>query len=128
MLKGMIDPKYAYDISHASPDVTSPKMLPIVKELGKLVEARTKEKFNFDHVLTLQALMVIVQGIEKAQSFDTDKIVAVLEAGNTIDSPYGKGRFAGKEIIGQNRLMYRNIPFSVITKGGNVEFEFLQVK
>ena len=128
MLKDMIDPKYAYDICHASPDVTSPKMLPIVKELRKLVEAETKEKFNFDHVLTLQALMVIVQGIEKAQSFDTDKVVATLETANSIDSPYGKGKFAGKEIVGQNRLMYRNIPFSRITKGGKVEFEFLTVK
>ncbi len=128
MLKDMIEQKYAYDICHASPDVTSPKMLPIVKELRKLIETETKEKFNFDHVLTLQALMVIVQGIEKAQSFDTDKVVAALETANSIDSPYGKGRFAGKEIIGQNRLMYRNIPFSRIAKGGKVEFEFLPVK
>ena len=128
MLKGMIEPKYAYDICHASPDVNSPKMLPIVKDLRKLIEAETKEKFNFDHVMTLQALMIITQGIEKAQSFETDKVLAVLETTSSIDSPYGKGRFAGKEFVGQNRLMYRNIPFSRIMKDGKVEFEFLQVK
>lgn len=128
LLKGMIDPKSAYDICHASPDVNSPKMLPIVKDFRKLVEAQTKEKFNFDHVMTLQALMVITQGIEKAQSFETDKVLATLETASSIDSPYGKGRFAGKEFVGQNRLMHRNIPFSRIMKDGKVEFEFLQVK
>ncbi len=101
MLKGMIEPKYAYDICHASPDVNSPKMLPIVKDLRKLIEAETKEKFNFDHVMTLQALMIITQGIEKAQSFETDKVLAVLETTSSIDSPYGKGRFAGKEFVGR---------------------------
>ena len=128
MLKEMIDPKYAYDICHAIPDVTSPKMLPIVKEFGKLVEKETKEKFNFDHVLTLQALWVIVQGIEKAQSFDTDKVASALETMKNIDTPYGKGSFGGKELIGINRLMVREISFSRIMKGGKVEFELLPFK
>jgi ABC-type branched-subunit amino acid transport system substrate-binding protein len=128
MLNGMIDPKYAYDICHASPDVTSPKMLPIVRDFGKLVEKETKEKFNFDHVLTLQALWVILQGIEKAQSFDTDNVVSALETMENIETPYGKGRFGGQDLIGLNRLMIRDIPFSRIVKGGKVEFEFLSVK
>jgi branched-chain amino acid transport system substrate-binding protein len=128
ILNSMIDPKYAYDICHANPDVTSPKMLPIVRDLGKLVEKETKEKFNFDHVLTLQALWVILQGIEKAQSLDTDKVVNALETRESIETPYGKGRFGGQDLIGINRLMIRTIPFSRIVKGGKVEFEFLPVK
>jgi branched-chain amino acid transport system substrate-binding protein len=128
ILNSMIDPKYAYEICHANPDVTSPKMLPIVKDLGKLVEKQAKEKFNFDHVLTLQALWVILQGIEKAQSLDTDKVVSLLETGESIETPYGKGRFAGKDLIGINRLMIRTIPFSRIVKDGKLEFEFLPVK
>lgn len=128
ILNSMIDPKYAYEICHANPDVTSPKMLPIVRDLGKLVEKEVKEKFNFDHVLTLQALWVILQGIEKAQSLDTEKVVSALETGESIETPYGKGRFSGKDLIGINRLMIRTIPFSRIVKGGKVEFEFLSVK
>jgi branched-chain amino acid transport system substrate-binding protein len=128
ILNSMIDPKNAYEICHANPDVTSPKMLPIVRDLGKLVEKEVKEKFNFDHVLTLQALWVILQGIDKAQSFDTDKVVGALETGESIETPYGKGRFSGKDLIGINRLMIRTIPFSRIVKGGKVEFEFLSVK
>jgi branched-chain amino acid transport system substrate-binding protein len=128
MLNGMIDPKYAYDICHATPDVTSPKMLPIVKDLGKLVEKEVKERFNFDHVLTLQALWVMLQGIEKAQSLDTGKVAEALENMQSIETPYGKGRFGGQELIGMNRLMMRDIPFSRIVKGGKIEFEFLPVK
>ena len=127
ILNMMINPKYAYDICHANPDVTSPKMLPIVKELGKLIETDVKVKFNFDHVLTLQAMWVMIQGIEKAQSFDTEKVAAALETMENIDTPYGKGRFIGKDLIGQNRLMFRQIPFSRIMNG-KVEFEFLPVK
>jgi branched-chain amino acid transport system substrate-binding protein len=128
MLKEMIDPKYAYDICHSIPDVYSSKMLPIVREFQRLVEKEVKEKFNFDHVLTLQSLWVMLQGIEKAQSFDTDKVVSALETMTSIDTPYGKGRFGGKELIGINRLMIRDITFSRIMKGGKVEFEFLSAK
>lgn len=128
MLKEMIDPKYAYDICHAIPDVWSPKMLPIVREYGKLVERETKEKLNFDHVLTLQALWVIAQGIQKAQSFDTDKVASALETMKTVETPYGKGRFGGKELVGANRLMLRDVAFSRIMKGGKVEYELLPFK
>lgn len=127
MLNGMINPKYAYDIAHGAPDVTSPKMLPIVKDLGKLIAAEINEKFNFDHVLTLQAMWIMIQGIEKAQSFDTDKVMVALETMENIDTPYGKGRFMGQDLIGQNRLMFRQIPFSRIMNS-EVEFEFLPVK
>jgi ABC-type branched-subunit amino acid transport system substrate-binding protein len=123
----MIDPKYAYDICQAIPDVYSPKMLPIVGEFRKLLEKEVKEKFNFDHVLTLQALWVMLQGIEKAQSFDTDKVVSALETMTSIDTPYGKGKFGGKELIGINRLMLRDITFSRIMKD-KIEFEFLPFK
>ncbi len=128
MLQGMLDPKYAYDVCHAMPDVASPKNLPIVKEYGKVVEMETKEKVNFDHVLTLQALWVIVQGMEQAQSFDTDKVAAALESMKSIETPYGKGRFGGKELTGNNRLMVKEVPFTRMLKGGKIEYELLPVK
>jgi ABC-type branched-subunit amino acid transport system substrate-binding protein len=128
ILNMMIDPRNAYDICHASPDVTSPKMLPIIKELGKLIETELKTKFNFDHALALQAMWVMAQGIEKAQSFDTDKVAVALEGMESIETPYGKGRFIGQDLIGQNRLMFRQIPFSRIVKGGKVDFGFLPIQ
>ena len=124
----VLNPQYAYDICHANPDVTSPKMLPIVHEFGKVIEKETREKFSFDHLLTLRAVWTLMQGIEKAQSFDTDKVVEALENMSSVETPYGPGRFGGQDVIGIKRLMIGNIPFSRITKGGKVEFEFLSVK
>ncbi len=128
LLQGMIDPKYAYDICHCIPDVHSPKMLPIMKDFRKLIEAETKEKLDFDHGLAFQALSVIVQGIQMAQSFDTDKVAKALESAKSLSLPYGTGRFGGKELIEINRLFIRDqVPFSRIMKG-KVEFEFLPAK
>ncbi len=129
LLKGMIDPKYAYDICHCIPDVQSPKMLPIMKDFRKLVEAQTKEQLDFDHGLALQSLSVILQGIEKAQSFETDKVASALETAKSLSLPYGTGHFGGKELVEMNRLFIRDqVPFSRIMKGGKVEFEFLPAK
>ena len=125
-LVSVLDPKYATDIYHANPDVSSPQMLPIVQDFGKLVEKDTTDLFDFDHVLTLQALWVILQGIDKAQSFDTGKVANALETMESVDTPYGPGKFVGQDLIGVNHLLFMPIPFSRIMNG-KVEFEFLPV-
>lgn len=112
----------------ATPDLDSPKTLPLVQECGKIIESETREKFNMDHVMTLQALWTILQGIEKAQSFDPDNVTKTLETMSGIETPYGKGRFGGKDLIGVNRLMVRPIPFTRIVRGGGREYEVLPVK
>jgi len=127
-LKNAVNPKYAYDLYLAGPDVMSPKMPAIIREYAKLVEKSSKSKMDFVHVLALQALWIIVQGIEKAQSFDTDQVTAALESMPKVETPYGPGRFVGKDIIGNNRLLLKDIPFTRILKGGKMEFEFLPVK
>jgi len=76
----------------------------------------------------LQALWQITQGIEKAQSFETDMVARTLESAKSIETPYGPGRFIGQEYIGMNRLFLRPIPFSRLLKGGKIEFDFLPVK
>lgn len=127
-LKSALNPKYAYDLYLSGPDVRSPKMPPMIREFEKLVEKVSKDKMDFTHVLTLQTLWIIVQGIEKAQSFDTDQVVAALESMPKIETPYGPGRMVGKDLIGANRLMIKSVPFTKFLKGGKMEFEFLPVK
>ncbi len=128
LLKSVLDPKYAYDICTANPDVSSPKMPAVVKEFAKVMEKATREKYDFGHVLTLQAVWQIVQGIQLAQSLDTEKVAAALETAKSIDTPYGPGRFVGQEFVGMNRLFLRSIPFTRIAKDGKLETEFLPVK
>ena len=51
-------------------------MTPIVKDYRVIVEKQLKTTLNMDHALVLEGLYPLLQGIEKAQNFDTDKVVA----------------------------------------------------
>ena len=125
MLVGMLNPKYAYDVFQGSPDVFSPKMTQIVKDFRVLVEQQIKNPFCMDHTLVIEALYPLLQGIEKAQSFDTDKVVAALENMKSIDTIFGQGRMAGQDIFGINHAIFRPIPLSRIMNG-KIEFELLK--
>jgi branched-chain amino acid transport system substrate-binding protein len=125
ILKSMLNPKYAYDVFQASPDVLSPKMTPIMKEYRVLVEQQTKTQFNLDHGLVIEALYPLLQGIEKAQSFDTDKVVATLENMKSIDTPYGRGRMGGQDLFGINHVIVRPFTLSRLMKD-KIEFEFIE--
>ena len=127
-LRNALNPKDAYDLYLAGPDVRSSKMPPMIREYTKLVEKVSKDKMDFVHVLALQALWIIAQGIEKAQSFDTDQVAAALESMAKVETPYGPGKMVGKDLIGANRLLLKDIPFTRFLKGGKMEFEFLPVK
>ena len=125
ILRSMLTPKYAYDVFQASPDVLSPKMTPIMKEYRVLVEQQTKTQFNLDHGLVIEALYPLLQGIEKAQSFDTDKVVATLENMKSIDTPYGRGRMGGQDLFGINHVIVRPFTLSRLMKD-KIEFEFIE--
>jgi branched-chain amino acid transport system substrate-binding protein len=125
ILRSMLNPKYAYDIFHAVPDVLSPKMTPIMKDYRVLVEQQTKTQFNIDHGLLVEGLYPLLQGIEKAQSFDTDKVVDTLEKMTSIDTPYGRGRMSGQDLFGINHVIVRPFTLSRIMKD-KTEFEFVE--
>ena len=81
--------------------------------------------FQMESTIVLDGLLPILQGIETAQSFDTDKVVQALENMESIDTIYGKGRMGGMEIFGINHVVVRPITLSRIMHG-KVEFEFLK--
>ena len=125
ILKGMLNKKYAYDIFHGGPDVLSPKMKPIVKDLRAIVEKQLKTTFNMDHAMPLEGLYPLMQAIEKAQSLDTDKVATTLENMKTIDTIYGKGTMTGQELWGINHVIRRPITLSRIMNG-RVEFDYFE--
>ena len=112
----MLKPEYAYDIINGLPNVLSDKMLPMVKELRKLVE-ESGAPFIYDCAHTLDCAYIMVQGIKKAQSSDVDKVVAALEAMETIDTIYGEGKWGGKDLGILNHLVISPYPFSRIVDG-----------
>ena len=99
----------------------------IVKDLKALSDAKGMT-MQLDYTLLLGGVWTIVQGIEKAQSFDNDAIVAAMETMD-FDTIYGPGKMGGAQDvagvnIGQNRLMLTPVPFSLI-KDAKVQFEWL---
>ena len=125
ILHGMLNPKYAYDVFHGGADVLSLKMMPIMKDYRAIVERQLKTTFNMDHSLLLEGLYPLVQGIEKAQTFDTDKVVSALENMKSIDTVYGPGSMGGQDIFGINHVIRRPIGISRFMKD-KIEFEFIE--
>jgi branched-chain amino acid transport system substrate-binding protein len=125
ILNAMVNPKYAHDVFHGGADVLSPKMMPIVKDYRVLVEKQLKTTFNMDHTLVIEGLYALLQGIEKAQSLDTDKVVAALENMKNIDTVHGPGRMGGQDFFGINHVVYRPPMISRIVNG-KIEFQFVK--
>jgi branched-chain amino acid transport system substrate-binding protein len=125
ILNSLLNPKYAHDVFHAGADVLSPQMKPIVKDYRALVEKQLKTTLNMDHALLIEGLYPLLQGIEKAQSFDTDKVAQTLENMKHIDTIYGPGRMGGEDVFGTNHVVYRPPMISRIVNG-KVEFEFVK--
>jgi ABC-type branched-subunit amino acid transport system substrate-binding protein len=126
-LTKLIDPRYDTDFPMQQPDVTSDLMPDIVKELKAASDAKGMT-MQLDYTLLLGGIWTIVQGIEKAQSFDNDAIVAAMETMD-FDTIYGPGKMVGATDvagvnIGQNRLMATPIPFTLI-KDAKIQFEWL---
>ena len=127
VLTKLIDPKYNTDFPNQIPDSTSDLMPQIVKDLKALSDAKGMT-MQLDYTATLAPVWTIVQGIQKAQSFDNDAIVAAMETMD-FDTVWGPGKMVGAEDIagvniGQNRMMATPIPFTRIMNG-KIEFEWL---
>jgi ABC-type branched-subunit amino acid transport system substrate-binding protein len=109
ILKAMLQPKYAYDLFQMGADVQSPTMPALVKEYRALVEKDLKTPFNTSHLAVLDAVYVLVQGIQKAQSLETNKVAQAFEGMKTVDTVYGKGRIAGEDYFGIKHAVRRPI-------------------
>jgi len=124
LVNSMLDKASAYDVFHGGPDVLSDKMLPIVKDLRKLVE-QTNQPVRMESMMSLDAFYPLLQCIEKANSLDSDKVVAAIESMNSIDTIYGKGRWGGQEFYGVNHVIIRPITISRIVNGKVQQLDFI---
>ena len=127
-LNAVFDPKYATDFAAQMMDVNSPDLVPLVQELGKMA-ADMKMDFQCDYVNTWNSVWILKQGIEQAQSLDTEKITSALESMESIDTMCGPGSFVGAESVGgfqvgKNRIMNTPVPWYRIMNA-KIEFEWL---
>jgi branched-chain amino acid transport system substrate-binding protein len=125
LVNSIVNKKYANDLFHGGPDVLSDKMLPIVKDLRKLVE-KANQPYIMDSMLGLDAIYPMLQCIEKAQSFDPDKVVATIEKMKSIDTIWGKGKWGGKEIFGVDQVIIRPVTLSRIVNGKVEQLDFIE--
>ena len=124
LLISMVKPPYLDDIFTATPDVLNDQMSPVVKQLRPMVE-KTGSQFIFDSVNDLNSTTVMLAGIQKAQSFDTDKVKEALESMDGLEIPWGKAVWRGQELGVLNHLLkLEKVPISWIMKG-KVQFEFV---
>ena len=67
--------------------------------------------------MCLSALYPLLQAIEKADTFDTNNVVKTWESMESIDTIFGKGEMAGKELVGINHIVRGPVPYSQIMNG-----------
>jgi branched-chain amino acid transport system substrate-binding protein len=123
LLAGMVKPQYLNDIFEGCPDVTSDQMTPIVKQLRPLVE-KVGSQYIYDSANLLAATTLILAGIQKAQSLDTDKVKTAFETMGSVDSVWGGAKWSGQDLGFTNHMIKLDrVPISTIMKG-KVTFEF----
>jgi branched-chain amino acid transport system substrate-binding protein len=91
--------EWATDWISFSPAVESPQMTPMIKEIRKMCLTKYGQ-FNQDHLLPWDAIWVIVQGIEKAQSLNTSEVLKAMESMDSFKTSYGPGKLGGLKTYG----------------------------
>lgn len=94
----------------------SPDMTPLIKMITK----RAKKQYGEAYVTTVwgfQAIYVLVQAIEKAQSLDPTVIKGSWEKMKAIDTVYGPGRMGGLKTYGINHTVCHPCPIQALQDG-----------
>jgi branched-chain amino acid transport system substrate-binding protein len=127
IVNSMLKPEYSHDILNAAPDVTSDKMLPIVKELGELVK-KQGTSWEMDSLHLLDSFTILGQAMAGAGSIDTTAVLAYIDSGKmaAFDTIYGPGAWnSHPEVYGNNHCGLKPLLMSTYMDG-KVTFDFVQ--
>lgn len=102
-----------------APDVNSPGMTPMIKDIRKMIVDKYKE-CNFDYLRQWDAFWWMVQAIEKAQSLDPTEVAKTWEKMENIKASSGTGKMGGQQSYGINHIGV--LPFAV-TRLMNAQME-----
>jgi branched-chain amino acid transport system substrate-binding protein len=109
--------KYATDILAGSFDLTSPKMTPMVKEMGRVIREKIGVEITAESFLAFEAIWELTQAIGNAQSLDPTDVKNSFEKMTKIDTPTGPGKLGGFKTYGVNRIVLRSFPIVRIMNG-----------
>jgi branched-chain amino acid transport system substrate-binding protein len=123
LIINMIGKEYATDFIYAAFDVYGPEAPPMVKEIVELWDSKYSEAFDADSPETWDAMWVLKQAIEKAQSIDPTAVAKAWETMDTFESCKGTGRMGGAQTFGINHMGFAPCP---VTRLQNGEIEFIK--
>jgi branched-chain amino acid transport system substrate-binding protein len=101
----------------------------MVKKVMAMWQKKFGGEFISDSILAYDALWVLSQVVEKAQSLKGSEVMATLETmthPGDIQTVHGPARFGGMERFGCNRVLVRPIPLSHFQGDKVVAAEFIQ--
>lgn len=93
-----------------APDVHSPKMTPMIKQIRTMLLDKYKE-VTWDHIRGFDPTWWMIQAIEKAQSLDPTDVAKTWEKMNRIEATTGIGKMGGQQSYGINHVGV--IPFAI---------------
>jgi branched-chain amino acid transport system substrate-binding protein len=108
---------YATDIFATNFDYTSEKMPPMVKEMARVIKQKIGAEITADSFMSFEALWVLAQAIENAQSVDPTEVKNAFEKMTKIDMATGAGKLSGMETYGFSHIVIRSIPIIKIMNG-----------
>jgi branched-chain amino acid transport system substrate-binding protein len=107
-----------YDIVCQSPYAQAPDVPAAMKAVVDGWNTKyAGEPFIDDALMAYDCVSVLLQGIEKANSLDSNAIMNALESMNkpgNLNTVFGPGYMGGKQTIGANRELLRTVAISVI--------------
>jgi ABC-type branched-subunit amino acid transport system substrate-binding protein len=93
-----------------APDITSPEMTPMIKEIRKMVLDKYGE-CSYDYIRQWDAFWWMIQAIEKAQSIDPTEVAKTWEKMDQFKASTGTGKMGGQQSYGINHIGV--LPFAV---------------
>jgi branched-chain amino acid transport system substrate-binding protein len=109
-------PQLATDCIVPAPDLTSTNIPPLMKEMVDKVAAKYNE-VSWDYLRPFDALWVLVQAIEAAQSLDTTEVAKAWENMKSFKTLEGDGVMGGLQTYGVNHQAV--MPFAITKISGD---------
>lgn len=105
------------DYFNSSLDIQSPNVTPMIKEIQKRWEAKFKSRFMFESAQGWDAVWVLSQAIEAAQSLDPTAVKTAWENMPSVKTSFGPGHMGGLKTFGVNHIVVRPTPISRLENG-----------
>jgi ABC-type branched-subunit amino acid transport system substrate-binding protein len=96
--------KYATDIFATNFDYTSEKMPPMVKEIARVIKQKIGAEITADSFMAFEAIWVLAQAIQHAQSLDPTVVKNAFEKMTKIDTPTDQVSSEDSRLMGSTIL------------------------